>query len=329
MLSFFHRSGPALVVVSLLVGACANILGLSSYEIDPALDDDASAGTSGAQARAGSSGSTGGRPTAQGGEANAGQAEGGNLSAGGMTGEAGDGSVGGMGGMGGEAESGCRVKADCDDSIDCTVDSCDPDGLCLHQAKSVLCEPDVGECLVCKVGIGCVAGKPTTEELLLDGNLDALEGAWEENSDTWTFNIFSINPAHSGEWSAELGPADPDATKREYADLFQPVAIPADTVKLTFSGFYQLLPGGSATDGGDYTVAAIYQVGAVAPNCTFHDWRGDDPAKLTWTAFTHDAPSDEVAKVVGQDVTMDLVAHTFDSSFNFDTLSLKATRCTE
>ena len=64
---------------------------------------------------------------------------------------------------------GCIVtpEMDCDDRIDCTVDTCQPDGSCAHMHNDALCtEGPAGRCEeeggcqydVCELGVTCIAG---------------------------------------------------------------------------------------------------------------------------------------------------------------------------
>ena len=61
----------------------------------------------------------------------------------------------------------------------------------------------------------------------------------------------------------------------------------------------------------------------------FHTWRGDDLAASPWTAFEYAAPQSKLAQLLGKEFTFDIYAHTWDSEFYFDTLSLEVSLCEE
>jgi len=315
------RRGPGLAFTAWLLGACAQIIGISSYEIDPELD------------RAGTGGGAGQGDF----PLEAGARSGGRSSLGGVAGETFESPNGGEGGSGedGNGEDGnggdCQATEDCDDAIDCTLDSCGTDGACTHQPDSSLCVPDVGECLTCKAGLGCVSGNSSTQELLLDTSFDSLPPPehWIEYSETRTSNIFPDTLADTPPNLVKLGPALANATVQEYADLLQSVSVPAKAVRLTFSGYYKLKPGGLANDAADSTVAALYEVGELSSACKFHTWRGTDTLQAAWKSFSYDAPKDQLQVVLGKDVSFDLVTYSWNSVFSFDTVSLVATLCEE
>jgi hypothetical protein len=300
-----------LLVSGLLLGACQSIIGISSYEIDPSLDAEADAGEPSGSAQGGRTAGEGGAD----GRDDAGN--GGHDDAGGVAPV--------EGGTGGSPHVECDEAADCDDTIDCTVDSC-VDGLCAQSADDMLCVPDAGECMSCKPGIGCVARPGTIEQLLLDPSFDDDSGAWEEDSDNYASIIFVDAQAQSGSRLAKLGPAPVAATKQEYADLYQVVSIPANTHGVTLTGFYMLTPG-TTKPAEDEVVAALYAINGVMPSSLFHVWLGSSDAQATWRPFSYSAARDEVMTMRGNDFTFDLLAHTVGTSFYFDTLKLEATLC--
>jgi hypothetical protein len=312
-----------------LVGACSNIIGVSDYEIDPKLDEGN--GTAGSEASGGSDGGgsdTGGTnsggKTAGGtdtGGATPGGADTGGTEAGGMN--AGGATPGGEGGSGGALQSECETAGDCDDTIDCTTDTCNASGSCVHTAKDTLCDATL--CETCQLGIGCVAGPMTTTQLLLDPSFDGPAGDWDETSSDG-INVSTVAGAQSGTKVAKFGPAANNATEQQYSDLLQYVTIPAGTVGLTLKGYYKLTPGVKAP-ADDYLVAAFYEDGEVMPAAQFHSFEATAGAQATWKAFSYSAPKADVAVMVGQEFSFDLVAHVWDTVFQFDTLQLNATVC--
>jgi len=313
------RSGLVWVGLALGVG-CSNIIGISDYKIDPDLDPQ--------KTGEGGSGDEGGSSN-QGASAapNAGQAgEGGAQPSSGSGGQAGE-LVRGGGGVGGVEAEPC-MPADCDDDIDCTVDSCDEAGACQHTADTSLCDADDDECVVCRVGIGCVAGEMVTQELLLDPNFDEPAGDWIEDLryTDQSMIITEDSDAHSGGYSAwYLGVLD-TATEQSYLDLLQYVTIPPNTKRLRLSGMYELFNGVKAADE-DYVFAGLFQ--GSEEMLEFHQWFGDDPEAYPWTAFEYLAPQTLLEDVLGLEVTFDIYGYNWDSEFYFDTLSLEATVCNQ
>ena len=326
-------SKTGFVVAALALGACQSIIGISGYEIDEKLDDE----TGGTDAQGGtkSGGGTksdGGRNPAAAGEDDVG--EGGEQPSGGS--ETGGSQTGGspstvagappVGGEGGGGNGGCTDELDCDDDIDCTVDTCNASGECEHEADTSLCVATIDECVTCQLAIGCVVGESVVQELLLDASFDAQTDDWVEYSDNFENNIFVEAGAQSGTRIAKFGPAPNNAAEEEYADLLQYVTIPDNTVSLSLSGYYRLTPG-LKKPAGDYVVAAFYEIGGLDPYTQFHSWAGNSGAKGVWTAFTYEAPRAELLLMWGEEYTFDFVAHTFESVYRFDTLSMKATVC--
>jgi hypothetical protein len=313
------RSG--LVWVGLgLGGGCSNIIGISDYKIDPDLDPqktgDGGSGDDGGSSNQGASAAP-----------NAGQAgEGGAPSSSGGGGQAGE-LVRGGGGVGGVDAEPC-MPADCDDAIDCTVDSCDEAGACQHTADTSLCDADDDECVVCRVGIGCVASEMATEELLLDPNFDDPAGDWVEvihYTDQSTI-VTADESAESGGYSAwYLGVVD-TTTRQSYLDLLQYVTIPPNTKQLRLSGMYQLWNGVTAPDE-DFVVAGLFE--GSTELLAFHEWSGEDLETDVWTAFDYVAPRARLQAVLGLEVTFDIYGYNWDSEFYFDTLSLEATVCNQ
>src|SRR4051812_33112227 len=118
------------LTVATLLGACSNIIGVSSYEIDPSLDDGSGGSntTAGKTSEAGSKGTDGGGPS----ESAGGDDTGGHNVAGATaSGEA--------GGAGEPSAGECKTAVDCDDTIDCTTDTCSR-GACVHTPKDTLCD---------------------------------------------------------------------------------------------------------------------------------------------------------------------------------------------
>jgi hypothetical protein len=232
--------------------------------------------------------------------------------------------TGGMAGMGGEPIVGCQVAGDCDDTIDCTTDTCNAKSECIHTPKNTLC--DASACETCQAGIGCVAGEKTTMQLLLDPNFDLESNDWADAMSDGV-SVQTVVGAQSGTKAAKFGPGDITADEQYYADLLQWVTIPERTVALNLTGYYKLTPGTfMAAD--DYVVAAFYEDGAVKPLTQFHSFEATTGAQAAWKMFTYNIPkTDDVPSMAGTEYTFDLVAHVWDTVFQFDSLQLNATVC--
>jgi hypothetical protein len=293
--SFGSRYG--LLLAASWLGACQTIIGISRYEIDPALDGTAGEAT-GSDAGAGSSTDGG-----AGGEAGA---------AGGATGVP-------------EPTPECTTEEECDDTIGCTVDACE-DGVCTHTPERLRCFPEAGECLDCRLGIGCVAAPVVLQELLLDPAFDNAKGEWNEHSDHNERNLFVEEGAQSGTLIARFGPSPTPETVEEYADLSQVITIPEHTSSLRLSGYFRFAPG-SQRLATDYAAAAVYELGEIEPASEFHSWPASSAERAEWQQFSYEAPRDEVLTLQGHELTFDLIAHVHDSVYRFDSLSLEATIC--
>lgn len=293
-----------------LTAACQTLIGLDDYQIDGSLDQEATAGGAGGAGTSANAGEpAGGEPA--GGAPNAGQP-----------------AIGGSGGDGSAGEPSlpeCTRASDCDDTIDCTIDSCNPSGQCVHEADDSACLPEANECVSCRLGIGCVARPVVVEELLLDPAFDLGEGDWTEDSDSFARLIYADASAHSAPSFAQLGPA-PKGVVEEYADLYQYVSIPQGTQSITLSGYYQLSPG-TQRPTQDLAVAALYESGTGDYALLWHVWEGINPAQSSWKEFSYTASRDELEALTGGPYTFDLLSYTADTVFRFDSLSLRATVC--
>ena len=326
------RSWSSLAVAALL-GACSNIIGISSYEIDPTLGEGGDGSNSAGTASAGGSTHSGGKGSVIEAGAPAGgddtgvagtSTAGGSGAAGKSTGgSSATGTAGAGVGVGGDpTPSGCQTADDCDDTVDCTTDTCKA-GVCAHAPKDTLC--DASLCETCQAGIGCVAGDTTTTQLLLDPNFDLLTGDWDESGSDGT-NVMTVSMAQSGTKAAKFGPAPADATEQDYSDLLQYVTIPKGTIALTLTGYYKLAPG-TTLPSKDYLVAAFYEDGGTKPFTQFHSFAATSGVQTTWKMFSYTAPKADVLTMGGTEYTFDLVAHVWDTVFHIDSLQLNATLC--
>jgi hypothetical protein len=339
------RHGPRLASVAALLGACANVIGVSGYEVDPSLDPTAAgAGSGGDSARpqGGSNPAAGGSevvdPGGAPGDGLAGQAQGGqaggsaDASVGGGAGDtglAGSGPdiVGGQGGTGTGPDVECHSALECDDGVGCTIDSCDGNGNCAHAPDSSLCTAGPEECLACDAEQGCVSRALATKELLKDKDFDLLTGDWSEYSVNYEYNIFSWEFADTPENVAEFGPTPFDVEEQEYGLMSQRVAIPQGTVKLTLSGVYQLTPGGTSLDIYDSVYVSLYAGTTQNQVYAFNVWNGTDIEHTFWKSFSYEATRADLTSVLGKQARLEFEAYAWDSLFDFDSLSLKASYC--
>lgn len=325
--SFRFWSGPA---VATLLGACSNLIGVSSYEIDPSLNDASGGaiGTAGTTSHAGRNDTDGGVPSL----AVAGDDSGGSNVA--------DTSAAGDVGTGHAAE--CETASDCDDTIDCTTDTCSR-GTCIHTPKDSLC--DGSRCETCKAGIGCLAGATSTVQLLADPGFDIVpaSGDWDE-SGSEDVNIVTDPAAQTPTKIAKFGPGPAvgsNVDDQQYSDVFQYVTIPVGTVAIDLTGFYELAAGRNSPKD-DQLQAALFPLECpdpdvdpnADPSCsvtkpfvTFHTFYASTGATTTWKAFSYSAQEKDVAKMAGADYSFDLVAYVWDTVFRVDSLQMNATVC--
>jgi hypothetical protein len=323
--------------VAMALGACSNIIGVSSYEIDPTLEDPGDGGSSsqagshsnGGGSHAGSS-SEAGAPDAAGdgsGGSSIGGTGSGGKSTGGSPAVAGETGAGGEGGPIGPVS--CKSNKDCDDTIDCTTDTCLADGKCGHAPKDTLC--DSTQCETCTVGIGCVAGAKTKTQILLNPDFDdAVNEDWDDEAESPTVvNIVANAQAQSGTKIAKFGPNAAAAVKHQYSDLLQYITLPDGLVGLTVTGYYTLTPTAETVpvDEDDYVVLQVYDVLDISTSAVeFHSFDGTEPAQATWKSFSYDASKPELSAITAGDYTFDFVGLVF-STFQFDTVTLTTTVC--
>ena len=162
-------------------------------------------------------------------------------------------------------------------------------------------------------------------QLLLDPNFDLATNDWDESGSDGV-NLVTLAGAQTGTKVAQFGPGDITAEEQDYSDLLQWVTIPERTVALTFTGYYKLTPG-TFKVADDYVVAAFYEDGAIKPFTQFHSFEATAGAQAAWKAFTYNAPKDDVLKMGGTEYTFDLVAHVWETVFQFDSVQLNATVC--
>lgn len=140
----------------------------------------------------------------------------------------------------------CLTDADCDDSADCTVDTCNDGSLCNHEPDHGQC-PDSGDVCRpnrCTAGTGCqVVDVSRPVELLSNGFLEQGNVGWTETSDNYGQVIFvygyvpTLQP-HTSPYVGWLGGGE--ALRAESNSMAQTVTVPAAVVTLELSFFYQI-----------------------------------------------------------------------------------------
>jgi hypothetical protein len=298
----------------LAFGGCSNIIGISGYEIDPALDPKSP------DVRGGSANAAG-QPNDVSEAGASGAPEGGTSGSGGG---GGTGAVSSEAGAAGETAAeprDCESADDCDDTIDCTDDSCSDAGECEHVPNTERCDPS--NCETCRAGIGCVAGPKQVTQLLKDPKFDESTSGWTQDGSNL---IVSSALAISSPSLVQLGPAAADASEPLYSDVYQRVTIPAGTVALSLTFNFRFTPG-QKTPKDEFAVLALYEPRSVNPFVAFYEFSGKDPSQPTWKQVTYKAPRAKVSRMLGKDFTFDLVAESFDGVYSFDNLQLDATIC--
>jgi len=254
---------------------------------------------------------------------------------------------------GGDAapDSGPRCPTlDCDDQIDCTVDTCTEASGCIHTPSDELCD-DNRVCTgteTCSATAGCQAGTPlacadtdrctfdycaepagcahqdvsASLELLINANFDyGTNVGWKEFPQ---FNVSLIDEppqpavAHTPTKVVWLGGESPLDAK-----VYQQVEVPAAAVSLTVSGYYILYPSGTPSLSSSFSVDVTDALTGVryerplflGSSQTYPDWT---PFSVTSTALA--------GKVL--EVNIRGVNKTGDNTYYLvDTLSAKAKVC--
>jgi hypothetical protein len=313
------------------------LIGLGDYEIDPTLDDGGA--RTGGSTGGGSGGSGSGGDASGTGGTTGGTRDGGTDGAGGSTSGTG-GTSGGAAGAGGSCA--------CDDGVDCTDDTCDTDGECVHTPNHANC-PDSGDVCTpnqCDAELDCQqVDVSTMVELLADGNLDVDDGtSWTEllvpnDPNGLIYDVEDIGPQYSAHTTpnvAWMGGLDDSIH-----DLCQEIMLPAGTVELVLTG--QIWVETVSTNGADADFAAVRILEdltgtdgcssvSVQLRAEFDNWTPADEV-LDWVPInaTRTVPASWLTK----SLTLDVVSSTDDidngdddySSFFFDSLSLQAKVC--
>jgi hypothetical protein len=296
--------------------ACAQVIGLGSYE---KADEEEADGDAGSSNRAGSGGrgdgGTAGTATFGG--------DGGQPDAGSGGNSAGEGGRGGQGGQG--AEGGATPSPGGEGGMGAAAGAGGLAGS--GGAGAVAGEAGAGG----TAGAGC-----TTRQLLLDGGFDQNSGEWFEYRDDEGLGIIqasaSTPPAQTPTRIARLGGALPvvDTAPEEgdyfYSEVSQSVLIPEGTVDLTASCWYQVRSAAAA--GSDYAAFILEEEETLKELYRFRHISNAE-ASTSWTSFS-DGMNPTTAGIAGVYVwftAFGVEDHANVSTFYIDSCSLVATVC--
>jgi hypothetical protein len=224
----------------------------------------------------------------------------------------------------------CENDSSCSDGVACTAEVCGDSHLCVYTPDHAQC-PDSGDVCrrnICSVGIGCQAIDVSQSlELLDNGNFEAGNVDWVELSSNYPQVIFLFDyvptlRAHTESGIAWLGGGEGPVD--EHNSLSQVVSVPAATVQLELSFFYQIWSDDLPDDQNYLTLRLrsndVNEAGEEL--VTFHN---QDEIRV-WTRFTQ---SLDVSRWAGSEMTLEFAGASVDgyTAFFIDTVSLSATVC--
>jgi hypothetical protein len=224
----------------------------------------------------------------------------------------------------------CENDASCDDRVACTTESCEDTHLCAYTPDHTSC-PDSGDVCkpnVCSVGIGCQQVDVSRSlELLANGNFEAGNVAWQETSTNYPQVIFLFDyvptlRAHTESGIAWLGGGEGPVD--EHNSLSQVVSIPAASVRLELSFFYQVWAD-DLPDDQNYLTLRLRSSAENGPDEELVTFHNQDEIRI-WTRFT---ASLDVGRWAGTEATLEFTGASVDgyTAFFVDTVSLRATVC--
>lgn len=224
----------------------------------------------------------------------------------------------------------CENDASCDDGVACTAEVCEESYLCTYTPRHDQC-PDSGDVCrpnVCAVGVGCGAIDVSRSlELLENGHFEEGNSVWTEISSNYSQVIFLFDyiptlRAHTESFVAWLGGGEGPVD--EYNSLSQRVSIPAATVKLELSFFYQVWSD-DLPDDQNYLNVTLRAADASQNEEAIVMLHNQDETRV-WTRFSADL---DVVRWNGSDAVLDFSGASVDgyTAFFIDTVSLRATVC--
>lgn len=222
----------------------------------------------------------------------------------------------------------CDSDESCDDGVACTSEFCDgftcaytpDDGECPDSED--VCRPNI-----CTVGTGCQeVDNSRSLELLTNAHLDSGNVDWTEMSRNYPQVIYLVDYiptllAHTDPYVAWLGGGEGPVD--EYNSLSQEVSIPAATLRLELSFFYQIWTDELPDDQNEFRVSLrLTESSEDEEIVTLHNQDGS----RVWTGFS---ASLDVARWAGSDATLTFNGSSVNgfTAFFVDTISLTATVC--
>lgn len=224
----------------------------------------------------------------------------------------------------------CENDASCDDGVACTAEVCEASYLCSYTPDHTQCSDSGDVCRpnVCTVGVGCQAIDVSRSlELLANGYFEAGNTVWTEVSSNYPQVIFLFDyvptlRAHTESYIAWLGGGEGPVD--EHNSLSQTVSIPASSVRLELSFFYQVWSDDLPDDQNSLRVA-LRATGANQSDEAIVTFHNQDETRV-WQRF---ATSIDVARWAGSDAILDFSGASVGgyTAFFIDTVSLRATVC--
>jgi hypothetical protein len=223
----------------------------------------------------------------------------------------------------------CDTDVACNDGAACTADVCE-EFACAYTADHGQC-PDSGDVCkpnVCTVGTGCQQiDNSRSQELLSNGDLDSGNVDWAEMSVNYSQVIFLFDyvptlRAHTEPYIAWLGGGEGPVDEQN--SLSQQVSVPASTVRLELSFFYQVWTDDLPDDQNSFRVRLRSTEANQSDEeiVTLHNQDGT----RVWTRFTR---SLDVSAWAGESAILEFSGTSAGgfTAFFIDTISLSATTC--
>jgi len=224
----------------------------------------------------------------------------------------------------------CENDASCDDGVACTAEVCEASFLCTYTPDPAKCADSGDVCRpnVCTVGVGCQAVDVSRSlELLRNPDFEAGNTVWTEISSNYPQVIFLFDyvptlRAHTESYIAWLGGGEGPVD--EHNSLSQTVSIPAGTVLLELSFFYQVWSD-DLPDDQNYLNVTLRATGENQNDEAIVTFHNQDETRV-WRRFS---TSLDVARWAGSDAVLEFSGASVDgyTAFFIDTVSLRAKVC--
>jgi hypothetical protein len=223
----------------------------------------------------------------------------------------------------------CQTDEDCDDHVECTTEVCESNN-CTYATDDDSCPSsgDVCRPTLCTIGTGCQQVDRTQYvELLKNGNLDAGHESWTELSENYPQVIYEYDYIpnlfpHTPVFVAWLGGGEGVLDDRN--SLAQVVSVPAGTVDLTLTFFYQLWTD-ELPDSRNQMQVDLREAGTEPSDAALLTF-GNSRETRVWTGFNL---TSNAADFANTDAVLEFRGTAVDgySHFFVDTISLVARVC--